>query len=263
MRKPIVFFSLLWIAGVLAWVAAPVNSAPPKPASWYSLTNASDAGGLWVQRDGAKPIGALYASKIGGKDNAVLGFYCDSTKAQAHDFAIIADADGVRFQLRDEKGELVILPTSALAKLADVQPKLARGPPEAIEGIGRGDIGKRLLLKLVKARAVERLTTHGFKDAGKADSKPLSREKAKALVAEVDDEVILKHIVEKYGDEIGEGGKLESLLQWLVDHKEQILQLVKFIVTLLALFADAQTSNIPTGPPPAMEPHQVAYLLAA
>lgn len=234
MRKLMGAFMFAWVAGVLLWVSVPANSAPPKAAErWYSLTNAHEAGGLWVQRDGAKPIGSLYASRIGGQDHAVLGFYRDGSKAEAHDFAIVTDADGVRFQIRDDAGKLHWLPASALLKLTDGNPKVIRGPPEAVEGVGKGELRKRLLLDVMRHHAVNRLVRDGLKTPdGKV--RKVDRDEARELVAKVKDETILAMAVEK-GAPVGEGGKLEALLDWILAHKEEI---IRFIMLLISLFAD-------------------------
>ena len=118
------------------------------------------------------------------------------------------------------------------------QPKAAQ--PATVGGILDGEnLGKRVLVRVVKARAVDRLVSHGFADVTGKKGKTFTREQAREMVDSIDDDLILKHAQEKYGAAVvGEGGRLEALVQWLIDHKEEILALVKFVISLLALFAD-------------------------
>ena len=127
------------------------------------------------------------------------------------------------------------------------QPKAA---PLTVGGILDGDgIGKRVLVRVVKARAVDRLVSHGFSDVTGKKGKTFTREQARELVDSIDDDLILKHAQEKYGEKVvGEGGRLEALVQWLIDHKEEILSLVKFVISLLALFADGADVGQGEGP---------------
>jgi len=208
--------------------------APPRVVTMSS----EDVGGTWVGKQGGKTTAGFYSQRVGNKETVALGFYKDSSKAVATDFAIACDSDGVFFQVVDDKGKIHVVPVTALLKLNDEgKVNAIRGPPEAVGGIGDRDLGKRLLVKLVKARAVDRLMSHGLTDAGVAAmTKPLTRAEAKALVDTVDDELIIKHASETYPKAFGEGGRLADLVDWLASHKEEILALVKFLISLLALF---------------------------
>lgn len=99
--------------------------------------------------------------------------------------------------------------------------------------------GHGLLGRVVRNRVAERLAVDGFALVG-GDSTPLTKERIESLfsAAEVSDDVIMARATEM--SLFGDGSilsRLGELLKWLMDHKDQILELVKFIMTLLALFA--------------------------
>lgn len=237
MRKRLFLMVGLCLMAFAAFASLAHTAPPetPKAPHWYALANSSDAGGLWVQRTGeGKPVGALYASTMGGQDNAVLGFYRDTAKAGAHDFAIVAEKTGVWFQVIDDNGKFHAVPATALLKLASPEPKvaLAVNPVEAVAGIGKGELRKRIVLEFVRHRAVELAVKDGIKSPdGKV--RKVTRDEAEKLVDGVRDDVILGAAIEQ-GAPV-EGGRLEGLVNWLWEHREQLIRL---ILSLLALFAD-------------------------
>lgn len=113
-------------------------------------------------------------------------------------------------------------------------------PPAIGAGVEARESGaaKRLLVKVVRARAVKELMARGFQSVG-GDPRPLSREEAERLVAQLDDEQILvgAHQVGKLGD----GtilARLGAVFDWIMAHKEEIAAIVKWVLGLLMLFAD-------------------------
>lgn len=116
--------------------------------------------------------------------------------------------------------------------------------PTPIEA--RGDRlrpGERLFTSVVRHRVSEQLQRHGFAAVG-GNPTPLTREQAAALLARVDDGQIVE--AARHSGAVGDGSfldRLASVLSWLADHKEEILAVVKIILTILALFA----GDMPTG----------------
>jgi len=100
--------------------------------------------------------------------------------------------------------------------------------------------GKRLFAKLIRARLATRLQKDGFALVG-GNSKPISEEKAWELVEQLDDDTVVAAAVQSKAEGLGDGtllDKLGNVIQWIIDHKEQILAIIKVLMTLLALFAD-------------------------
>lgn len=103
---------------------------------------------------------------------------------------------------------------------------------------GREKPGHRLFAKFMKNRLAAQLQKDGFASVG-GDPKPLTRGRAWELVDRLDDETVVAAAVQSKA--VGDGAFLDRLgnvIQWLVDHKEQILSVIKFLMTLLAVFAD-------------------------
>lgn len=125
--------------------------------------------------------------------------------------------------------------------------------------------GRRLFAKLIRSRLASRLQKDGFALAG-GNPKPLSEEQAWELVDRLDDDTVIAAAVQSKAEGLGDGtllDKLGNVIQWIIDHKEQILAIVKVLMTLLALFADdsnLQSYAVPAGPPPPMPTSEVAYL---
>jgi hypothetical protein len=61
-----------------------------------------------------------------------------------------------------------------------------------------------------------------------------AKEEAEDIPEEELDEIIAEHFPESRAGRLGDG----SFLQWLIDHKDQILQLIMAIISILSMFAD-------------------------
>jgi hypothetical protein len=114
-------------------------------------------------------------------------------------------------------------------------PQVSQGTaPEMVSGGPLARIRERLLLRSAREGAVNRLTSDGFAVVGR-NAKPLTEARARELVAQVEDDVLLRHVSEKYGQSaVGEGGRLEAFLSWIWENREAI---IKFLLSILALFA--------------------------
>lgn len=105
--------------------------------------------------------------------------------------------------------------------------------------------GERLLVSVIRHRAKQELTRNGFKAVG-GDARPLSADEADALLSKLDDHQILAGAHER--GKLGDGTILKMLgavFEWVYNHREQIMEVVLFVLKLLSLFADAPA----TGPP--------------
>jgi hypothetical protein len=58
------------------------------------------------------------------------------------------------------------------------------------------------------------------------------------VLSEVDDDMIFDAAMQVMPNPEPVGGLIEDVLAWIAEHKEQILAVVKIILTILALFAD-------------------------
>ena len=103
--------------------------------------------------------------------------------------------------------------------------------PLGVVGAGKADDiprGHKLLYRLARNRAVDDVMA----------AKKVSRAKAKELIDRYADDDSLHALAMEAGLKIAaapkEGGRLESLLDWLLAHQDQILALIKLILTLLA-----------------------------
>lgn len=96
--------------------------------------------------------------------------------------------------------------------------------------------GKRLFLRLLRHKVAEKLRADGFNAVG-GNPTPLSEAKIEALMANLDDATMME-VVAKTGL-VGEGilDRLSALIDWILDHKDQIEKIVKFILMLLMAFA--------------------------
>lgn len=207
MRKRLFLLAGLAALAFVSFVSL-AHTAPPTAAKWYTLANTADVGGLWVQRDGAKPFAAVYAQRFGGRDVAVLGVSRDGTKGDGHDFAIIAEADGVRLQILDADGKPHSIPATALLKLAEAEPKPAQAANQA-EGRER-----RLNFNGLRGRIRAELDRRAALDPSDPDHiDQVKHAKAKELVGE-----------------LGDG----HLLELLIKYGPQIIALVKAILAMLA-----------------------------
>lgn len=128
------------------------------------------------------------------------------------------------------------IPAPAPVVVADA-PKVVGA--DASQGVVAGaSIRERIFVNVVRQRAVNHLVKHGLKDAA-GNITPVSREKAKELVAKVDDATIL-HAGHTYGA-LGDGKLLDSLerfINWINEHQEQIKSVIQFLMSIFALFGD-------------------------
>lgn len=107
----------------------------------------------------------------------------------------------------------------------------AAAEPKVVEG----RLADRAKLELVRLLAIQHAVREGVPN-GDGTFKKVTRAQARKLADQVTDEQILKGMV-VYGAPAGEG-RLESLFDWILEHKEEIAELVKWVVSLFALFAD-------------------------
>lgn len=109
----------------------------------------------------------------------------------------------------------------------------------SVEGdLHRSGPAKRLLVSVIRKRAAAELQANGFKSIG-GDPRPLSREEAERLLSHLDDEQILVGAHER--GKLGDGTilrRLGAVFEWIVAHKEEIAEIVKWVLSLLVLFAD-------------------------
>jgi hypothetical protein len=110
---------------------------------------------------------------------------------------------------------------------------------------GRGDRlrpGQRLFAKLIRKRVADRLQHDGFTLVG-GNKTPLTAEQTAVLLANLDDAEIIG--AAQSSGAIGDGSvmdRLGALIDWILAHREEIMSVIKFILQLLLLFADAPTS---------------------
>ncbi len=148
--------------------------------------------------------------------------------------AVSPDADAGPLQRFRDRGKAHPAPQADAPKAS---PKVMQAGPQVVEGLG-DRVRDRLLLSVVRSRAVDHAVKHGIPVAGGGVRK-VTREEARAMAEKVSDETILA-AAKVYGAPIGQG-KLADLFDWLVSHKEQILELVKFVLSLFLLFASDES----------------------
>ncbi len=234
-RKVSLSILLLGVASLFA-IAGPEKPrnhvGPPvweEPHRGYSLSSGAGVGGIWVSPKSVNgPYGALYTSI---RDNvSVLGFSRNG-QGNPHDFAIVAEKDGVRFQVVDEKGVPHSIPATALLKLVDVEhvvadkPKTSDTPVAPVAGAITED--HKFLYSLARTKAVTEY----------ARVNKVSRSVAREKVDSLDDATLHAAVVKSGAFKIVAmpvGGKLTDFLDWISSHSDQILALVKLIMSLLA-----------------------------
>jgi hypothetical protein len=121
------------------------------------------------------------------------------------------------------------LPALALAETAT--------PPMEVSE-GRFRPGHQLFCRVVRKRAAEALVADGFNAVG-GNPTPLSKAKAEELLSQLDDATVIN--IARTSGAIEDGkflDRLDTVLKWIVDHREQIMTVVKLVLSLLALFAD-------------------------
>ena len=139
---------------------------------------------------------------------------------------------------------LLATPIGALIGAAEINEQRQRiqkkTPPivvAAAEPTGKlGGVRHKLLLAVVRHRTIAKLQSEGVK------GKKYSKDEAAAAwdnLQKNHPELIDGAIAEGSPQavaQVGAGGRLADFLQWLSDHKDEILQIVELIVKILSLF---------------------------
>lgn len=120
----------------------------------------------------------------------------------------------------------------APAPVAPAAPKVMQQAQPQVVG---GPLRDRARVELIRLLAIRHAVEHGVPLAD-GTVKKVTRAQARKMADQVTDEQILKGLT-VYGAPVGEG-RLEALLDWILEHREEIAELVKWIVSLFALFAD-------------------------
>ena len=97
-------------------------------------------------------------------------------------------------------------------------------------------LGKRIFLRHIRARVASRLQQDGYAQIGK-DATPLTKDQTDKLLAQLEDESILRGANETGASP--EGGilaALEKLFEWIETHEPQIQALIAWIMSLIVLF---------------------------
>ena len=140
---------------------------------------------------------------------------------------------------------LLATPIGALIGAAEINEQRQRiqkkAPPVVIaagpESTAKlGGVRHKLLLAVVRHRTIAKLQSEGVK------GKKYSKDEAAAAwdnLQKNHPELIDGAIAEGSPQavaQVGAGGRLADFLQWLSDHKDEILQIVELIVKILSLF---------------------------
>lgn len=137
--------------------------------------------------------------------------------------AVYADpgaAPSANHELHLQGNKLVWVPRSASAPQAMERPRVP-APKFAAEPSTARDSHGRLFYRVVKDRAYGQLVDRGVQPA-----------KARKLV-----DTLSHESIDTYADHVGvsQGIGDGKILDWLIDHREEILALIKLIVSLLAV----------------------------
>lgn len=96
---------------------------------------------------------------------------------------------------------------------------------------------ERVLLAVVRSRAIRQMEQDGFALVGRSGT-PIMRGRAEALYAQLTDDVVIGAVKEAspaaYGA-LGDGTLLGNLVKWIVEHQDEILAILKLVLTILAL----------------------------
>lgn len=121
---------------------------------------------------------------------------------------------------------------------------------ETPQSAEKSNLRERLFLAIAKNRVISTAVKDGV------NGKKYTREQAEAawdmLVADVGTDGLLtlaKEASPKLAKEVGEGGPLARLIQWIKDHPEELLAFIKLILSLFALFADGGQMSFNLGDP--------------
>lgn len=136
----------------------------------------------------------------------------------------MAEKSGVRFQVIDEKGGIHSIPATALLKLiVDDDAFAFVDKPVA----GEAPAHNKILYRIARDRAIAKY----------AKDKGITRAAAREKADQIDDSTV-HAAVKAAGIEFKDlpvGSKLEDVLNWIVNHQDLIVGLVKIFLTLLAL----------------------------
>lgn len=245
--KPAAAFLLVLGLVVASYCATRSVAAPTAKTSAAPVSSDIHVGGHWTRSNAGGP----YAVMNGGRDHAFIAV-SKSESSQACEFAIVGDKNGVRFQIIDEKGDYHSIPATSLLKLveprvkppavgecwyvADTKPKTSDSPAAAKADDGV-PAGHRVLYAIARTKAITQL----------AKKENISRAAAKERIDEISDDALHAAVMASGAITIKAqpvGGKLTDFLDWLVTHQDAILAIVKIILALFTVSADAANSDM-------------------
>lgn len=143
--------------------------------------------------------------------------------------AVSPDADAGPLQRFRDRGKAHPAPQADAPKAS---PKVMQAGPQVVEGLGDGELVKRIMLRRYREVVVDRAVKDGIPLPGGGVRK-VTRAEAEKLVKRVTDDDVMDFAKVK-GAPVGGLGD-GTFLKWLWENKEAI---IKFILSLLAIFAD-------------------------
>lgn len=145
--------------------------------------------------------------------------------------ATAAAADGPLQRFREKREQRQAHP--APQAQPTTPPKVAQGAgPKVVEG----PLRDRARVELLRLLAIRHAVEHGVPN-GDGTVRKVTRAQARAMADKVTDEQILKGM-KVYG--APSEGRLEDLFDWLLAHREEIMELIKWIVSLFAAFSSEE-----------------------
>lgn len=115
-----------------------------------------------------------------------------------------------------------------------------------VQGPIRDRVREKVLLGVIRSHAIRQMERQGFALVG-GNKTPLSREQAEKLYDRLADDVVIGCVQEGSPDtfgKLGDGQTLAKMLKWIVDHKAEILEVLKLVLSILALFADTPPTEL-------------------
>jgi hypothetical protein len=112
------------------------------------------------------------------------------------------------------------------------QPAPVVAAAQPAQGVFDGSLRKKILLAVVRHKTINHMVSEGVK------GKKYTKAEAEAAYDKLGDDVIAGAVAEASPAAQGQlvGGKLTDFLQWLADHQDQIMAIVKMIISIIALF---------------------------
>lgn len=107
MKRMLAFALLLGVASLAAFAAPTKDTATVRDNNFH-------VGGFWTSHKPDQPFASMY-----GEHGTVWIGVMQSHRSKGFEFAIVAEKDGVRFQIIDEKGDVHSIPVTALLKLEE------------------------------------------------------------------------------------------------------------------------------------------------